>query len=166
MLKDHPAQLLRQGRLPLPRPDRSISGGSSRGRFSTSFSFLTPSLLPCRTHSTHPCLGPARGSPLVPVAVPAAETQGQAGDGDQEAEQSQGSQQDAEEGGEADGQPLAPAARGGEDGEGEAAVDGEGGAVMQWGEAARPGGLVHPQRCCYLHVGPSGRCWHWPPCWQ
>jgi len=98
--------------------------------------------------------------------VPAAEVRGQAGGGEQEAEQSQGSQQDAQEGGKAEGQLLAPGTGGGEDGEGEAAADGEGGAVMRWGDAAMLGGLIHPRPCCYLHVGPSGKCWHRPPCWQ
>lgn len=138
--RDHSAQHLPQGRLPLPRQWCIFQ----RWIFHCFFSFLTPDILPCCTHSTHPCTGPAHGSPLVLTVVPAAEVQGQAGDSEQEAEQSQGSHQDAEEGGEADGQPLTPGASGGEDGEGEAAVDGEGGVVMAWGKEAAPGGLVRP----------------------
>lgn len=61
-----------------------------------------------------------------------AEAQGQAGHGKQEAEQSQGSQQDAKEGSQADGQPLTAEAGRRVDGEGPAAVDGEGGAEMLW----------------------------------
>lgn len=85
------------------------------------FSSLPPNLA-----SSHPCAGAARGSPPVLTA----EVQGQAGDGEQEAEQSQGSQEDAQEGSQADGQPLTLGASRGVDGEGQAAVDGEGGAVM------------------------------------
>lgn len=166
MLKDHPAQSRPHSRLPLPEPDGSHQWWIFQRRIFRQFFFLTPNRLPCRTHCTHPCVDPAHGSPPVLMAVSAAEAQGQAGGGEQEAEQSQGSQQDAEEGSEADGHPLAPGTGGGEDGEGEAAADGEGGTVMPWGEVAVLGGLVRPWHCCYLHVGPSGRCWHRPPCWQ
>lgn len=124
--------------------------------FPPEVSFLTPSFL----------RGLACGSPPVLAAGLAAEAQGQEGSGEQEAEQSQGSQQDAKAGTKADDQPLTPAAARGEDGEGEAAADRGRGAVMVRREAAPSGGLVHPQSCCYLHLGPSGRCWHWPPCWQ
>lgn len=79
-----------------------------------------------------PLCSPARGSPLLLAVVLAAEVQGQAAHGKQEAEQSQGPQQDAEEGSQADGQPLTLDPGRGVDGEGQAAVDGEGGAVMPW----------------------------------
>lgn len=90
------------------------------------------------------------------AAVLAAEAQGQAGDGKQEAEQSQGSQQDAEEGSQADGQPLTLSTGRGVDGEGQAAVDGEGGAVMLWEKqlcrvALSTPGLLLPAR------GPLGQ---------